>query len=378
MLAEMVRARLLTELAPGRYAYHDLLREYATEQANSTDPYQERHASVHRTLDHYLYTAQTAARLLDRGRDPLPLPSPQPGVSPERLADHERALTWFTTEHAVLLAAVGHAAATGFDSHAWQLAQSLATYLDRRGHWHDLAVVGDAAIDAADRLADSSGQAVARSIVARAYRRHGNFDGAHSHLRQALNLFRQADDLPGQADAYIELARVKAWQDPRGFSEALTFARRAHALYQSCGQQLGQAQALTAIGWCHARLGDYAQAVTCSRQALSLLEEFDDRERQTYAWDSIAYAHHHLGQHSQAVMCYRHALNLCRDLGDLSLEADILNRFGDAHYAAQDPDAARDAWQNALDIFAELDHPRVDQIRIKLAALNTAHEAEMG
>lgn len=137
-------------------------------------------------------------------------------------------------------------------------------------------------------------------------------------------------------------------------------------MYQSRGHRLGQAQTLTAIGWSHARLGDYAQALTCCRQALPVLEEFDDRERQAHAWDSIAYAHSCLGQHTQAVASYRLALDLCRGLGDRPLEADILNRFGDAHHAAHCPDAAHDAWQQALDILTELDQPYADQIRSKL------------
>ena len=128
-------------------------------------------------------------------------------------------------------------------------------------------------------------------------------------------------------------------------------------MYRSCGHRLGQAQTLTAIGWSHARLGDYAQALTCCRQALPVLEEFDDRERLAHAWDSMAYAHSHLGQHSQAVACYPLALDMCRDLGDRPLEADILHRFGDAHHAAHYPDAAHDAWQHALDILTELDQP---------------------
>ncbi|MGW1258622.1 AfsR/SARP family transcriptional regulator [Streptomyces sp. NPDC002513] len=376
LLAELTRASLLTEHAFGRYAFHDLLREYATEQAGSTDPEEERHAAVHRMLDHYLHTAHAAARLLEPARDSLTLPPPQPGVSPEHPANHERALAWLTTEHATVLAAVGHAVATGFDAHTWQLAQALTTFLDRRGHWHDLAAVGSAAMDAADRLADPLGQPVARHIVARAHRRHGNLDGARSHLRHALDLFGRAGNMPGQADAYIDLARVQARQGPRAVPETLAHARQAHALYQATGHRLGQAQALTAIGWSHARLGDYGQALVCCQEALPLLEEFHDREGQAYAWDSIAYAQHHLGHCSQAVTCYQHALGLCRDLGDRYLEADILDRLGEAHHAAHDPEATHDAWQHALNILTELDHPHADRIRVKLSALSTAPETD--
>ncbi len=374
LLAELTRASLLTEHAPGRYALHDLLRDYAAEQAHSTDPSQEHHAATHRMLDHYLHTAHAAAQLLDPTWDSLILPPPLTGVSPEHPADHERAMAWFTTEHAVLLAAVHHAAATGFNAHTWQLAQALATYLDRRGHWHDLAAVGNAALNAADLLADPLGQPVAHSIVARTHRRHGNYDAARAHLRHALNLFGRTGNLPGQADAYIELARLQGWRGPH--AELLTLARRAHTLYQSCGHRLGQAQALTAIGWAHTRLGDHAQALTYCRQSLPVLEEFDDRERQTYAWESIGHAHQHLAQRSQAVTCYRHALELCRGFGDRFLEADVLDRLGDTHHAAGDPDAAHSAWRHALTILTELDHSQADEIRAKLAAVGTPCEPE--
>ncbi|MEV6013229.1 tetratricopeptide repeat protein, partial [Streptomyces sp. NPDC051976] len=367
ILELLLDEHLLQQKHSGRFELHDLLRAYANEQANTVDPGQERRAAVHRMLDHYVHAAHDAALLVERGRDPLNLPPLEPGVCREHCADREQALAWFATEHAVLLSAVGHAAATGFDAHTWQLAQALATYLDRRGNWHDLAAVGNTATEAADRLADPLGQAIAHSIVARAHRRHGGYADAHHHLRRALDLFGRIGDLDGQAETYIELARVKAWQSPPSVAEALALARQAHALYESCGRRLGQAQTLTAIGWSHARLGDSAQALTCCGQALPVLEEFDDLERQAHAWDTIAYAHSHLGQHSRAAACYTLALGLCRDLGDRPLEADILNRFGDAHHAAHHPDAAHDAWQRALDIFTELDHPHADQVRGKLA-----------
>lgn len=376
LLAELTGASLITEHAAGRYAFHDLLHDYAVEQTNSTDSDQERHAAVHRMLDHYLATAHTAARMLEPARDSLPLPAPQPGVHPEDPADHEYALAWFATERVVLLAAVGHAATAGFDAHVWQLAQALATFLDRRGHWQDLAVVGHAAVVAADRVADPLGQPIAHRIVARAHRRHGNFDDAYFHLRHALDLFTQAGNLPGQADTHIDLARVRVQQGPGALPEMLPLVRRAHTLYQSFGHRLGEAQALTAIGWSHARLGDHAQALACCRQALPLLDEFDDLEGQTYAWDTIAYAHHHLGNYSQAVTSYQRALALCRGFADRYLEADILNRLGDTHQAAYEPDAAHDAWQYALDVLTELDHPHADQIRLKLASLTSGfHEA---
>ncbi|MGH3682708.1 MAG: BTAD domain-containing putative transcriptional regulator, partial [Natronosporangium sp.] len=61
LLAELTRAHLLTEHAPGRYTFHDLLRAYATELSQAHDSHQQRQPAVRRMLDHYLHTGHTAA-----------------------------------------------------------------------------------------------------------------------------------------------------------------------------------------------------------------------------------------------------------------------------------------------------------------------------
>ncbi|MEV6847139.1 BTAD domain-containing putative transcriptional regulator [Actinoplanes sp. NPDC051411] len=370
LLAELTRASLLTEHAPGRFAFHDLLRAYAIDRARGTDSDQERHTAEHRMLDHYLHSAHAAARLLAPARDLVALPAPRPGVDPEHPADHKAALVWFTAEHAALMAAVHHAAAGGFDAHTWQLAGTLDTFLDRRGHWHDLAVIGHAAVAAANRLTDPAGQAVARRILARAQLRLGHFDDARTRLGEALDLFSRLGDLAGQADTHLDLARVAVRQGAAALAGALHHVRQAQALHAVTGHRLGQAQTLNAVGWSHARLGDYPQALRCCLEALPLLRELDDCEGQTFAWDTLGYAHHHLGEQAEAVSCYRQALDLCRELGDRYLETGILTWLGDAHRAAHEPKAARDAWRHALDILTELGHPDAGEVRVRLAALD--------
>jgi DNA-binding SARP family transcriptional activator/tetratricopeptide (TPR) repeat protein len=365
LLAELTRAGLLIEHVPGRFVLHDLLRAYATDRARSIDSDQETRAATHRMLDHYLHTAHAAARLLAPGRDPVPLPAPRSGVTVE----HGAALDWFAAEHAVLMAAMDHA--TGFDTHVWQLACAVETFLDRRGHWHDLAGAGATAVAAASRLSDPTGQALAYRILARARLRLGHPDEAYGRLGTALDLFSRIGDLAGQADTHLDFARVAVRQGPGALADALEHVRQAHALHTVTGHRLGQAQTLNAMGWSHARLGDYPRALRCCLQALPVLRDRDDREGQAFAWDTLGYAHHHLGEHAEAVSGYLRALDLCRELGDRYLEADILTRLGDAHLAANEPKATRDAWQEALDILTGLDHPDAAQVRVRLAALDT-------
>jgi len=88
------------------------------------------------------------------------------------------------------------------------------------------------------------------------------------------------------------------------------------------------------------------------------------------AWDSLGYAHHHLGHHSLAVGCYEHALDLWRGLGDRYNESIALTHIGITHHTTGEPATARSAWQRALTILDDLNHPDAEQLRAKLLHLN--------
>jgi transcriptional activator len=184
LLAELTRMHLLTQHSPGRYAFHDLLRAYAAEQAHTHHSQHTRDAAVHRVLDHYLHTGHHAAMLMQPYLDPVTLDPPQPGVIAAELATAEDALGWFKAEHATLLAAVHLAAGTGFAAHTWRLAWTLTTFLLRCGLWHDHAEAQQAGLDAARRTGDSAGEAQALHGLALGYARSG-------HLREAYPLSQQ-------------------------------------------------------------------------------------------------------------------------------------------------------------------------------------------
>jgi DNA-binding SARP family transcriptional activator len=137
LLGELARGCLITEHAPGRYAFHDLLRVYAAEQAHALESDDELRTATRRMLDYYLHTAHRAAMLVDPLRDPLPLPAPAPGVSLDPFADHGEALAWCEAQFAVLLAVAAAAAASGFDRHAWQIPWAITGFLNRRAHWNE-------------------------------------------------------------------------------------------------------------------------------------------------------------------------------------------------------------------------------------------------
>jgi hypothetical protein len=103
-LAELTRAHLLDEHLPSRYAFHDLLRAYAAEQAAAGDG-DERNETINRMLNYYLDTAGAATRMLSPSRDAPPtITGPRQKPTLESLAGAAEAMAWLHAERRVLLA----------------------------------------------------------------------------------------------------------------------------------------------------------------------------------------------------------------------------------------------------------------------------------
>jgi DNA-binding SARP family transcriptional activator/tetratricopeptide (TPR) repeat protein len=363
-LDELTGARLLTEHPADRFFFHDLLREYAAEQAQALDSDAERSAALHRVLDHYLHTTCRAARLLAPTRDPITVAAPRQGTAPEVLDDDAAALAWLEAECQVLLAAIAVAAERGLDTHAWQLPWALSDFLARRGHWQAYLATQDTALAAARRLGDPRAQARARTELGYAHGMLGSYPDAGTHLRHALDLYRQLADRNNEAVGHLSLAHLAGWQDRN--AQARAHALRALEISQAEGQPAAQANALNTIGWYSALLGDHEDALAYCLQALDLLCGLGDRFGQAATLDSLGYIYRHLGDHRQALDYYQEALRLFTDLGDRYKQAETLTGLGDTQHTAGHAEAARDCWRQALAILTDLGHPDADALYDKL------------
>jgi tetratricopeptide (TPR) repeat protein/transcriptional regulator with XRE-family HTH domain len=367
LLRELARAHLVTEHVPGRYALHDLLRAYATEQARYAESNTDQHEATGRLLDHYLHTAASAARLLDTTKEQVALVPPRPGVAPEQHADRSQALAWFEADHLVLLTVITLAAESEFDRHAWQLPWAMAPFLNARGHWPEWVAAQRTALTAATRLGDTAAQALSSRLLANACTNLGDDDQALGHCLSGLALYEQLGNRLGQANVHQSLARLAMRQGRH--ADALGHVEQALRLFQAVGDKVNEAVTLNNMGWAYGLLGDYRQARAFCRQALTVCQEVGHRGRLVgHVWDSIGYAEHHLGNFARAAACYQHALSLHRESGYRFNEAVALNHLGDTREAAGQLVQARQAWQQALDIFDDLEHPDADQVRAKLAS----------
>jgi tetratricopeptide (TPR) repeat protein len=364
-LGELVRAHLLDERVPGRYALHDLLHAYAADVSRRVDTEGQRQQAAYRLVAHYVHTAQASSAALDPHRDLIELPPRPARVAVDEPADYEQALTWFATEHPVLLALFSQPSGAELDALLLRLGWNFGNYLDLRGRWHEQVTVQSTTLRAAQRIAHRQGEAFAHRMLACAHSRLGHYSQADRQFRAALRVHRSLADKPGEALTHLGLARVYELQHQARY--ALRHAQKALALYRRAEHLDGQAIGLTSVGWYHALLGDYETALDQCQRALVMLDELGDRRGAAATWNAIGYARHHMGHHTAALMCYQHALDLYRQLGERPSRAETLAHLGDTHHAIGNTTAAHICWRHALEILEELDHRAAAAVRAKLS-----------
>lgn len=353
VLTRLTRAHLLAEHVPGRYTFHDLLRSYARELAHTHDSAAERHATTHRTLDHYLHSAHGADLLLYAHRETTTLADARPGVTPERFADHEGARAWFIAEHGVLLRTIRLAAESGFHSHVWQLADAMSVALHRQGRWHDRIATQHAALEAARHVRDVVAESGAHRELGFASADVGRFDDAHVHLDRALALAEDTGDPGRQAWVHHYRDLVLGMQGRDG--AALDAARAALHLFEAADDRSGQAIAMSDVGWYQGRLGDHAEAVRTCERALVEHRALGNRSYEAHTWSCLGDTHHQRGDTTIAIDSYEHALALFHEVGDRYGQATTLARLGDLHESNGDPGRASELRARAGAILGELD-----------------------
>jgi DNA-binding SARP family transcriptional activator/tetratricopeptide (TPR) repeat protein len=374
LLTELTEASLLIEHAPGRFVFHDLLRAYATERTEVEDSEPVCRAALLRMHDHFLFTAHNASMVLDPFRETIPLPPSTMDATPLRFDDRAQATAWLRTERYVLREIVGHAAAHGFDAHAWRTAAALDVYFNRLGYWHDLLEINSAALRSAQALGSVTGQAYSLCGLGVAHSQLNHAEQSLRHLEHALELFRSADHASGQARVHRGIAYLCNRTDRR--PAALDHYAEAIELYRSEGDPSGEAGVLNQVAWTYILIGEHEKALDRCKEAILFYQELGDPYGEASTQDTMGYALHHLARYREAIERFERSARLFHGIGDRYLEAEVLRHLGAAHLATGDRNAVRRALRTALALLEEVRHADADEVRRELRELREPEPTE--
>ncbi|MER7485077.1 BTAD domain-containing putative transcriptional regulator [Streptomyces sp. NPDC126497] len=370
LLTELTRSCLLEQPLPGRFALHDLLRGYATELTHTHDHTGQRHHATLRVLDHYMFTAHAANRLLKQDSEPeRDLGSPSAGVTPEDLTTVEQADRWLTAEHRVLGGLLHTAVDQKLDRHITGLSWALKEHLNRREYWPEAITALTPALEAARRRGDRLEEGRCLRHIGSVYGYLGHQEQALDHLQRAATLFEELDAIGEQARAHYGTA-CALYLFGR-IQEAVAFSERGLALCRATGDELWTAECLVELAWFHSNLGQLERSLVYSEEALTLFQRLNAPWQQAQGRDALGYTLRMLGRYEESVATYRRAMHAFGELGDHRNAVGALMRLGDTRLAMGDREAARADWARALAYAEKRALARsAQEARDRLAALN--------
>ncbi|HUQ57769.1 AfsR/SARP family transcriptional regulator [Lentzea sp.] len=312
LVRELIAVGLVVEDRPGRFGWHDLLRDYSAELLADTDNAQEHQAARRRLLDHHLVVTRGATALLSSVQDLPDLPRLAPGVSPRLVSDCRSALEMFAAEQSTLMALVDLAEKSGFEGHCWRIAWNLRFYLDWNGLWTSMLRINEVALRGAERAGDDLGAGHARRCLARVASRTGQTELAVRHLDAAVDALRSSRDRRAQAYAHLQLSGdlVSTGQVELG----LAHAAQASALFREAGPRSAECTVLMIIAAAKMRSGEYREAI----DVLEKIPDFDDGTtsvvRLSFSLDLLADAQACLGEYEKAAETTEREIELLREI----------------------------------------------------------------
>jgi tetratricopeptide (TPR) repeat protein len=361
LVEELLNANMLDEPRTGRCRFHDLIRLHAREKAEEQDPVQRREAAVRRMLDWYLQSAADASASITPhrvGRDGDPGRVIPPLVS---FANRNSALDWLDHERINLLAAARFANDTGLHDLAWRMADAMWGLFLHRTHYHDWLQFDLIAEQAARSCADRFMEAETQDRLGLLFHALGRNDEALERMNRAAELWRQLDDRLRMASSlerfgfvYLDRGETEAAIDR--FTEAL-------AEYRRIGEQRNVGLALISLGRALTAAGRPERAVEFLVAATIELGSLPtpDPYNTARAFLFLGRAETGLDRPDSARTHLESALATMRSVNATLGEADALRALAELHERSGRLGDARDHYERAAVLFAELGNPAAAQ-----------------
>ena len=369
VLESLTRMHLLQSTEPGRYRFHDLLRLFAAECAQTAETPEERDAAVHRLLDWYLRGSAAASRQLNPTRRHLELDPAVVELEAPDFSDYDEALAWCETERTNLVAAVAQAARTGRHEIGWKLPITMWD-LFYRSPWHEERIgCYESALVSAQTLGDREATAWVLNSLASAYQAAGRLTEARESLTRAREIRSDLGDVHGEGSCLINLGYVYVEMDQP--VEAIKVLQRALEIFRTLAVRAGEGAAHTNLGEAHARLGDFTTALEHHQESLDIHGELSNQFAVGRDLTNVAGSLLHLGRLDEAADHAARGHETSRLTGNQVDEGVALDILGRIHDAQGHRALARQHWEDAYAVLDALGHPRAADIKARLAGQAT-------
>ena len=353
-LYRLADAHLLTRHAPERFGFHDLIREYALDQAkqsSTTEP-------TRRLADFYVTSAHSADCHIAPHRYHRPLDPTVFRRSSDPPEDRDSAVRWMDQEFDNLAAMCERAAAAGLDEHCWRIAHSLQGYAFLTKAWDAWIAVQRMGLAAAQRLGDSEAEGYLLNGLGLAHLERHDTDRAAEYFKTAFALYTAIGDERGLSNtlgnwAWVHFRRGDNEAALRAHEQALQFHRRS-------GSAIPAAITLRGLAVAELGLGHHTAAVDYLTEALDTFDEHNLPLDRAMALNCLGDTHYNAGALEAAEIAYRAAAEACLACGSRFEYARALEGLA---AVTEDETTARQHRDRATALYAELGAPEAVRTR---------------
>lgn len=327
VLAALITHSLLREMRPGRYAVHEVLRQYAEEKLRASLAEAERAEREHGR--YYL------AFLHSRG---AALQGPH---QKEALADIDVDL-----ENA--RAAWRRALTREMASDIEQSVDTLYRFYEARGQLHEgleALTQTTEAFSGSPTGERAFGKALARLGALRG--RVGQYAAAAEALRRSLALSERRSIQAEQIFCLIELARVA--HDQGHYAETVRLIQQCLSLAGDRADDGSRSDALFLLGYARYRMGELEEAKQRLEDSLAAARRTGEPHRITAALNLLADVASFEGRYAHALELFTECLTVSRAIGNLFRAGVHLNNLGTVWHVMGQLAQARDLYQQSLE-----------------------------
>ncbi len=182
-----------------------------------------------------------------------------------------------------------------------------------------------------------------------------NPSAAREYFEQGLSIFRADQNVRGVANVLGNLGMVAGYQG--NYNTAMEYYEQSLKLMREIGSRKGEMPRLGNIGWLCGLLGDFQKARACSAESLQIARELGDYENETFSLINLSSYAGAMGEYDSAIDYAEQGRDLARRSKDRNAEAWALTYLGHALFDSGQLEAARQAYQQALELRYELDQP---------------------
>jgi tetratricopeptide (TPR) repeat protein len=200
-------------------------------------------------------------------------------------------------------------------------------------------------------------------------------DTARVRYEDALPLFRLARDARGEAHCLRRMGDAEAERNEldlavRRYGEALPVYRRLR-------NAVGEANCLRGLGDIALERSDFEAARARYAEATALYQKAGSLQGEAHCLRSLGDMALFQADHESARDRYRESLSLYRRVGDRQGQANVLQRLGDLANALSDPGAAHLRYEEALSLYTKVGDPYslgLAHVRLALLASDESEE----